>query len=65
MNEVKGFKAKINPSNKYKYGYGMHQDFVKNIKQHNANLLDLGEATDPDLIDIKKSLRLDLERQLE
>lgn len=46
---------------KHKYGYGMHPDFLR--KKHSpTDLVDKANVVDPELNDLKRSLKIDFER---
>ena len=59
---LNGFKPTQDPAKKHKYGYGMHSDFLAKPKPSPVNLVDPASVDDPELRDIKRALRLDLER---
>lgn len=58
----KGFNPTSDPIKKFKYGYGMHQDFMVTPKPSLVNLVDPAGVDDPELRDIKRALKLDFER---
>ena len=59
-----GFDPTANPSKMFKYGYGMHPDFNPKPKPKVVltDLVDPNHVDDPDLREIKLSLKIDLER---
>jgi len=62
-----GFDPTVDPTKMFKYGYGMHPDFNSKPKPKVvlADLVDPNYVDDPDLREIKRALRLDLDRILE
>ncbi len=51
----------INEAKKHKYGYGMHKDLVR--KKHTpTDLMSQSTPADPELSEIKRSLKIDFER---
>lgn len=57
-----GFDPTIDPSKMFKYGYGMHPDYKPKPKPSPVNLVDPASVDDPDLREIKRALRLNVDR---